>query len=73
MGVSQGIIQGAAETGATLGAVTRQIVKVAKEVAEQTGLSEESALDKAKQGALQAADTIGPEAVDEVKQSLPDV
>ena len=43
-----------------------------KEVAAQTGLSEKSAMAKAVEGALQAAEAIGPEAVAEVVESLPE-
>jgi hypothetical protein len=41
-------------------------------VAAQTGLSEESAVAKAAEAALQAAEVIGPEAVAEVVESLPE-
>ncbi len=72
LGASQGIIQGAAETGADLGDATLQIIEAVKEIAAQTGLSEESAVAKAAEGALQAAEAIGPEAVAEVVESLPE-
>ena len=71
-GASQGIIQGAAETGTDLGDATLQTIEAAKEIAAQTGLSEESAVAKAAEGALQAAEAIGPEAVAQVAESLPE-
>jgi len=72
LGASQGIIQGAAETGIDLGEATLQTILVAREVAAQIGLSEGVAVAKAAEGALQAAEAIGPEAVAEVAESLPD-
>jgi len=72
LGASQGIIQGAAETGIDLGEATLQTILVAREVAAQIGLSEDVAVAKAAEGALQAAEAIGPEAVAEVAESLPD-
>jgi MFS family permease len=71
-GASHGIIEGAAETGADLSAATLQTIEAAREVAAQAGLSEESTVAKAVEGALQAAETIGPEAVAEVVESLPE-
>ena len=72
LGASQGVIQGAAETGTDLGDATLQTIEAAKEIAAQTGLSEESAVAKAAEGALQAAEAIGPEAVAQVAESLPE-
>lgn len=71
-GASQGIIQGAAETKADLGVAALQIIEAAKEIAAQAGLAEEAAVAKAVEGALQAAEAIGPEAVAEVAESLPE-
>jgi MFS family permease len=71
LGASQGIIHGAAETGADLGVAAAQAVTAAREVAAQTRLPEELAAAKAAEGALQAAETIGPEAVAKVRESLP--
>jgi hypothetical protein len=72
LGASQGIIQGAAETGIDLGEATLQAIEAAKGMAAYIGLSEEDAVDKAAEGALQAAEAIGPEAVAEVVESLPE-
>ncbi|MFC1934650.1 hypothetical protein ACFLXX_05860, partial [Chloroflexota bacterium] len=71
-GASQGVIQGAAETGTDLGAATLHTIEATKEVAAHTDLSEETAMAKAVEGALLAAEAIGPEAVAEVVESLPD-
>jgi MFS family permease len=71
-GASQGIIQGAAETGADLGVAAVQVVEAAKAIAAETGLAEEVAVAKAAEGALEAAEAIGPEAVAEVVESLPE-
>ena len=72
MGASHGIIQGAAETGTDLGAAALQTIEAAKKVAAQTGRSEETVVAKAAEGVLWAAEAIGPEAVAEVVESLPD-
>jgi hypothetical protein len=72
LGASQGIIQGASETGIDLGEATFQTIEAAKEVAAHIGLTEEAAVGKAAEGALQAAEAIGPEAVAEVVESLPE-
>jgi len=72
LGASQGIIQGAAETEADLGAAALQTMEAAREVAAQAGLSEEVAVAKAAEGVLLAAEAIGPEVVAEVAESLPE-
>ena len=72
LGASQGIIQGSAETGSDLGEATHQTIEAVRKVAAHIGLSEETAVDKAAEGALQAAEAIGPEAVAEVVESLPE-
>lgn len=70
LGASQGIINGAAETGVDLGVAAVQAVTAAREVAAQTRIPEELAAAKAAEGALQAAETIGAEAVAKVRESL---
>lgn len=72
LGSSQGIVQGAAEIEADLGAATLAAVETAKEVAAEAGLSEEVAVAKAVEGALEVAEALGPQAVAEVAESLPD-
>lgn len=72
LGASQGVIQGAAETGTDLGAATLQTIEATKEAAANSNLSEETAVAKAAEGVLLAAEAIGPEAVAEVVESLPE-
>jgi len=72
LGASQGIIQGAAETGTDLGTAALQTIEAAREVAAHTDLSEETAVAKAAEGVLLAAEAIGPEVVAEVAESLPE-
>jgi len=72
LGASQGIIQGAAETEADLGEAALQTIEAAKEVAAQIGLPEEMVVAKAVEGVLLAAEAIGPEAVAQVAESLPE-
>jgi len=69
-GASQGVIQGAVETGTDVTAATVQTIEAAKEVAKQTGISEDSAVIKATVGALEAAQAAGPEVVESVKKAL---
>jgi len=69
-GSSQGIVQGAIETGTDLTAATIHTIEAAREVAKLSGISEESAVVKATVGALEAAEAVGPEAVDKVKEAL---
>jgi len=71
-GVSQGIIQGAIETGADLSVATTQAIEAAKEVAAEVGLPVETIIAKMAEGTLQAAEAISLEAVAEVAESLPD-
>ncbi len=69
-GASQGVIRGAIETGTDVTAATRQAIQAAREVARQTGISEDSAIAKATVGALEAAQAAGPEVVESVKKAL---
>ena len=69
-GASQGVIQGAVETGTDVTAAMVQTIEAAKEVAKQTGISEDSAITKATVGALEAAQAAGPEVVESVKKAL---
>ena len=70
MGASQGIIQGATETGADVTAATRQTIEAAKKVAKQEGLNEDSMMIKAIVGALEAAQAAGPKVVESVRKAL---
>ena len=69
-GATQGIIRGAIETGADVTAATRQAIQAAKEVARQTGISEDSAIAKATVGAVEVAQVAGPQVVESVKKAL---
>jgi MFS family permease len=70
LGASQGIIEGAAETKVDLGTATLHVIVAARQMAKQTGLSEELAIARATEGALLAAEAIGPEAVAKVAEVL---
>jgi MFS family permease len=72
IGTSQGIIQGAVETESDLIIAVQQTIETAREIAAQTGLSEETAVARAIEGALQAAEGIGPEVVAKVRDALPE-
>jgi len=69
-GTSQGVVQGAVETGTDVTAAVKETIEAAKEVAKQTGISEDSAVLKATVGALEAAQAAGPEVVESVKEAL---
>jgi len=45
-------------------------VEAAKEIAPEVGLAEEVAMGEAAKGAIEAAQAIGPDAVEQVQQSL---
>jgi len=70
-GITQGIIQGAAETKTDIVAAAREAIEMARQMAAQIGLPVELAVNKAVAGAIQAAEAIGPEAVAKIKKSLP--
>ena len=72
IGASQGVIQGASETGADLSEATRRTLEAAREIAIRAGIPEEEAVIQAAEGALQAAEQIGPEAAAEVAEELPE-
>lgn len=69
-GSSQGIVQGAIETGTDLTAATIHTIEAAKEVAKLSGFSEESAEVKATVGALEAAEAAGSEVVAKVREAI---
>ncbi len=72
LGASEGVIQGALETGADLSEATRKTLEAARELAADTGLTEGAAVTQAAEGALRAAEGVSPEAVAEVVDALPD-
>ena len=47
------------------------MIKAARKVAVQASVSEEVAVNKAAEGILEAAETLGPQAVARVKEALP--
>ncbi|MFA5315912.1 MAG: MFS transporter [Dehalococcoidales bacterium] len=69
-GASQGVVEAAIEMGDNLTASTIQVIKAARDIAKQVGISEESAVVKASVGALEAAHAAGPEVVEKVKAAL---
>jgi MFS family permease len=71
-GAGYGVVQGAEEVHADLGETALQAVEAAKELAAETGLSEEAAVAEITQGVLEAAQALGVEAVAQVKESLAD-
>lgn len=70
LGTSQGMIQGAAEIRADLKAVTEQTIEAAKKAAVQSGISQEVAVAKATEGALESAEVLGTEAIARVREAL---
>jgi MFS family permease len=72
LGASEGVIQGALETGADLSDATRKTLEAARELAADSGVTEGAAVTQAAEGALRAAEGIGLEAVAEVVEALPD-
>jgi MFS family permease len=72
LGASEGVIQGAAETGADLGEVTRKTLEAVRKTATSAGIPEQAAMQQAAEGALRAAEGISLEAVAEVADALPD-
>jgi MFS family permease len=71
IGVSQGLIQAAAETDADLYKVTEQMIKTAKKLPSQTGVPEEVAVNKTIAGIIEAAETLEKKATSQVKEALP--
>jgi MFS family permease len=71
LGTSQGIIEGASETHSDVSSAARKTVESAVKVSKQIHSSEKSVIAKVVEGTLQAAETISPEAVAQVKKSLP--
>lgn len=71
-GAGYGIVQGAAETGADHGEAAAKAVEAARRVAEQAGLTEEQAALYVARGALDAAASMGAEALAQVEAALPE-
>jgi hypothetical protein len=70
-GAGYGVVEGAVETGADLSEAVRHAIEAAKEVAHDLGLPEDVAAARAVQGILEAAEAAGPEALTQVRASLP--
>jgi len=72
LGASQGIVQGAVETGTDIETVVGQTIKVVREAAKQIGLSEDEAITRAVEGTLQAAEALEPQVAAEVVEAIPE-
>ena len=72
LGASQGIVQGAIETGTDINVVVTQTIKVVSESAKQIGLSEDEAIARAVEGVLQAAEALEPQVAAEVVEAIPE-
>ena len=70
-GAGHGIVEGAVETGSDLGEAVRHAIEAAKEVAHDLGLPEDVAAEQTARGILEAAEAAGPEALAQVRASLP--
>jgi hypothetical protein len=69
-GAGYGVIQGTEEVQADLSEATLQTIEAARDVAPDAGLSQEVAVAEGAQGAMEAAEAIGPEAVAQVQATL---
>jgi MFS family permease len=69
-GASYGVIRGAEEVKTDLGPVAQNSVEAARELASKTGLPEDAAVAQAIEGAMDAANAVGPQAAEQVKTSL---
>lgn len=69
-GASHGIVQGAHEAGASLFRATLGALGSAAELSPTLGLTEAEVLESVAGSALEAAEDIGPEAVEEVRRAI---
>ena len=69
-GASQGIIQGAIESGADLKGAISQIIEAARKAAAESGISEEVAVSRSIEGTLNAAESLGADSLARVKETL---
>jgi MFS family permease len=72
MGASQGVVQGAVETGADVTKAVKTILKTVKKASEEIGLSEEEAASVVGEGVILAAEPLGSEVVAEVVDAVPE-
>jgi len=70
-GAGYGVIEGAVEAGGDLKKTAEETVAAAREAAPAMGLDEEEAVAQVVEGAIAAAQAIGPDAVVQVKEGLP--
>ncbi len=70
-GIGYGAVQGAGEAGASLAEATTHALESAREAARRLDMDERDAQACLAQGALEAAASLGPEAVAEVRKALP--
>ena len=69
-GLGYGLVQGAAEAGKDIGQTAMQAVDSARDAARAADVEEEEAAALAAEGALAAAEAVGPEAATEVRRVL---
>lgn len=69
-GMGHGAVQGAGELGGDLAAATRGALHAIRDLARQRGLNEDLAVHHASQGAMDAAEAIGPKAREDLRESL---
>ncbi|MFC2034098.1 MFS transporter [Chloroflexota bacterium] len=70
-GIGYGLIQGANEAGKSLTDATNEAIINAREIAKTMGLDEKVTLVQVASGLMEAAEAIGPEALAQVRNSLP--
>ena len=70
LGASEGIVQGAHETGTDISIAAAATVLAALGIATRIGLSDETAVSIAKEGTLHAAEALGPETAAEVMDGI---
>ena len=69
-GATHGIVHGAHEAGASIYRAVAGTLESARDVSRTLGISEREAFQSAADSALEAAEEIGPEAVDEVTRAI---
>jgi hypothetical protein len=70
---AQGTVQGASESGADIGEIAQvatQAVEASRTAAQEMGFSEDAAANRAAQGAIAAAEALGPEVASRVIEAL---
>lgn len=72
LGASQGIIQGAVETGIDVTSAVKYTLKAVRESAAKIQMPEGEAVSIATRGAMLAAEALGPEVAAEVVEAMPE-